>query len=146
MSNSDQIRILGLDVGDKRIGVAVCDALGITVTPVQTVHRKNSKADVARILEIVQKEEVGAVVIGLPKNMDGTEGEQAQKVRAFADQLSKELNLPLHFEDERLSTFTAIENLVERGIKTGKNRDLVDMEAAAIILRSYLDSSRRSHD
>lgn len=143
MSNLNQSRILGLDVGDKRIGVAVCDALGITVSPVETVHRKNAKADVSRILAIVQKEEVGAVVIGLPKNMDGTEGEQAQKVRAFAEQLSKELRLPLHFEDERLSTFTAIENLVERGIKTGKNRDLVDMEAAAIILRSFLDAQSK---
>lgn len=140
MSGSEQVRILGLDVGDKRIGVAVCDALGITVSPVETVHRKNVKADVARILVLVQREEVGAVVIGLPKNMDGTEGEQAQKVRAFADKVESETKVPIYFEDERLSTFTAIENLVERGIKTGKNRDLVDMEAAVIILRSFLDS------
>ncbi len=144
MSSSEQIRILGLDVGDKRIGVAVCDALGITVSPVETVHRKNAKVDVARILTLIEKEEVGAVVFGLPKNMDGTEGEQAQKVRAFAQKVEREVKVPIYFEDERLSTFTAIENLVERGIKTGKNRDLVDMEAAVIILRSYLDARRKA--
>jgi putative Holliday junction resolvase len=131
-------RMLGLDVGDKRIGVAVSDATGMFINPVGTVQRKNLKLDVARIKELAKQHGAEAFVIGLPKNMDGTEGNQAAKVRSFARELIGETSLPIHFEDERLSTFTAIERLVERGIKTGQNRDLVDMEAAAVILESFL--------
>jgi putative Holliday junction resolvase len=138
----EKSRLLALDVGDARIGVAVCDPTGMIVTPVETVHRKNMKMDVARIADIAKREEVGAVVIGLPKNMDGTEGEQATKVRSFAKKLARETGLTVHFEDERLSTFAATERLVERGVKTGTNRDLVDMEAAAIILQSFLDRQK----
>ncbi len=136
---TEESRLLALDVGDKRIGVAVSDSSGMLVTPVETVHRKNIKLDVARIAKLAEQHNAAAVVVGLPKNMDGTEGEQAAKVRSFAKKLTRETGLTAHFEDERLSTFTAIERLVERGIKTGTNRDLVDMEAAAIILQSFLD-------
>lgn len=136
---TEKSRLLALDVGDKRIGVAVSDATRMLVTPVETVHRKNTKVDVARVSKLAQDHEVAAVVIGLPKNMDGTEGDQAAKVRSFAKRLMRETGLTVHFEDERLSTFTAIERLVERGVNTGKNRDLVDMEAAAIILQSFLE-------
>lgn len=132
-------RLLALDVGDKRIGVAVSDATGLVVRPLETVHRKNMKTDVLRIAAIAEQQAAGAVVVGLPRNMDGTEGEQAVKVRSFAKQFQRATGLTVHFEDERLSTFTAIERLVERGVKTGQNRDLVDMEAAAIILESFLD-------
>jgi len=135
----EQSRLLALDVGDKRIGVAVSDATGMIVTPVETVHRKNMKADVTRIAEIARKQEVAAIVLGLPKNMDGTEGEQAAKVRSFAKKLEREAKVAIHFEDERLSTFEATERLVVRGVKTGTNRDLVDMEAAVIILQTFLE-------
>lgn len=139
MSDLPAARILGLDVGDKRIGVAVSDPTGMLVTPLVTVQRKNMKTDVARLVALVAEQEAGRVVVGLPKNMDGTEGDQARKVRSFAKQLAFATKLPIEFEDERLSTFSAIENLVERGVKTGHNRELVDMEAAAVILRSFLD-------
>jgi putative Holliday junction resolvase len=132
-------RILSLDVGDKRIGVAVSDPTGMLVTPLVTVQRKNMKSDVARLAALAAEQEAEMVVIGLPMNMDGTEGEQARKVRSFAKQLAFATKRPIEFHDERLSTFSAIENLVERGVKTGHNRDLVDMEAAAIILRAFLD-------
>ena len=135
-------RILGLDVGDKRIGVAVSDPTGMLVTPLITIHRKNMRTDVERLAALVTEQEAEMVVVGLPKNMDGTEGDQARKVRSLAKQLASATKLPIEFEDERLSTFSAIESLVERGVKTGHNRDLVDMEAAAIILRGFLD--RRS--
>lgn len=138
---NEKSRLLALDVGDKRIGVAVSDATRMLVRPVETVHRKNMLADVARISKLAQEHEVAAVVIGLPKNMDGTEGEQAAKVRSFAKKLMRETGLTVHFEDERLSTFTATERLVARGVNTGKNRDLVDMEAAVVILQSFLDHS-----
>jgi putative Holliday junction resolvase len=132
-------RLLALDVGDKRIGVAVSDVTGMLTTPVETVHRKNSKTDVARICKLIEDHEAKAIVVGLPKNMDGTEGEQAAKVRSFAKKLVRETRLEVHFEDERLSSFSAIENLVARGVDTGRNRDLIDMEAAAIILKSFLE-------
>jgi putative Holliday junction resolvase len=132
-------RILGLDVGDKRIGIAVSDPTGLLVTPLVTIQRKNRRADVARLAALVAKQEAGMVVVGLPLNMDGTEGEQALKVRSFAKQLSFAIKMPIELQDERLSTFSAIEALTERGVRTGHNRELVDMEAAAIILRTFLD-------
>jgi putative Holliday junction resolvase len=132
-------RIVSLDVGDKRIGVAVSDPTGMLVTPLRTIHRKNMQKDVAAVSALLIEQEAEIVVVGLPTNMDGTEGEQARKVRSFSKQLQSATKLPVEFEDERLSTFSAIESLVERGVKTGHNRDLVDMEAAAIILRSFLD-------
>jgi putative holliday junction resolvase len=136
---SNYSRLLALDIGDKRIGVAVSDPTRTLAKPVETIHRKNTRLDLARVANLVEQHEAAAIIVGLPKNMDGTEGEQASKVRAFAEKLSGEMGLTVHFEDERLSTFTAIERLVERGIKTGENRDLVDMEAAAVILESFLD-------
>lgn len=138
----ERARVLALDVGDKRIGVAVSDRTGMLVTPLETIHRKNNAMDIARVRKLAEEQEVEIVVVGLPKNMDGTEGGQAKKVRFFARGLSQDTGLTIHFEDERLSTFTATERLVERGVDTGRNRDLVDMEAAAIILQSYLDSNQ----
>jgi putative Holliday junction resolvase len=111
--------------------------------PVVTLQRKNKKVDLARIANLAREHEAEAVVIGLPKNVDGSEGEQAAKVRSFARKVARETGLAVHLEDERLSTFMAIERLVERGVKTGQNRDLVDMEAAAIILQSFLDRQPR---
>lgn len=136
-------RILALDVGDKRIGVAVSVPFAMIVSPVETIQRKNLRTDISRVAELAKEHDAGEVVIGLPKNMDGTEGEQSQKVRSFAEKLTNETGLTIHFEDERLSTFTAIERLVERGIKTGQNRELVDMEAAVVILESFLQRKSR---
>ncbi len=126
-------------MGDKRIGVAVSDPSGMLSRPLETVHRKNMKVDVARIARLAEQHEATAVVIGLPRNLNGSEGEQAAKVQAFARRFSRATGLKVYLENEQLSTFTAIERLVERGVKTGHNRDLVDMEAATIILQSFLD-------
>src|SRR5689334_15172115 len=111
-------RILGLDVGDKRIGVAVSDPTGMLVTPLITIQRKNMRLDVARLAALAAEQEAGSVVVGLPLNMDGSEGEQALKVRSLAKQLASATQLPIKFQDERLSTFSAIEALTERGVKT----------------------------
>src|SRR5205823_8531321 len=108
-------------------------------------HRKNFKVDLARIKDLAREHQARAFVVGLPLNMDGTEGDQAAKVRTFAEKLARETGLIVHFEDERLSTFTAIERLVERGVKTGHNRDLVDKEAAAVILESYFAQHQGEH-
>jgi putative Holliday junction resolvase len=134
-------RIIGLDVGDKRIGVAVSDPTGLVVTPLLTIQRKNSRVDVERLVALLAQEEAKMVVFGLPLNMDGTEGQQARKVRSLAKLISFATDVQIRFQDERLSTFSAIEILTERGVKTGHNRELVDMEAAAIILRTFLDSN-----
>lgn len=123
--------------------MAVSDRSGMLAKPVVTLQRKNMKVDLARIANLAREHEAEAVVIGLPKNVDGSEGEQAAKVRSFARKVARETGLAVHLEDERLSTFMAIERLVERGVKTGQNRDLVDMEAAAIILQSFLDRQPR---
>ncbi len=136
---TERSRLLALDVGDKRIGVAVSDVTRMLVKPVETIQRKNSKSDVARVSKLTEEHEAAAVIVGLPKNMDGSEGEQAAKVRSFAKKIMRETRLPVYFEDERLSSFTATERLVERGIDTGRNRELIDMEAAVVILQSYLD-------
>jgi putative Holliday junction resolvase len=138
----DYYRVLALDVGNKRIGVAVSDATRLIARPVETVTRKNREYDVRRVAEIIAEQEAAVVVIGLPKNMDDSEGEQATRTRAFAKHLSRVTSARIIFEDERLSTFSAIESLVERGVKTGHSRELVDMEAATIILQGYLDRER----
>src|SRR5579872_5856867 len=102
---TESSRIMGLDVGDKRIGIAVSDLSRMMATPLETLQRKNSKVDVARIAALVKAQECSVIVVGLPKNMDGTEGEQAMKVRSFGTKLARESGLPVYFEDERLSTF-----------------------------------------
>lgn len=140
----DQYRVLALDVGDKRIGVAVSDLSRLIARPVETVTRKNRESDIRRIAQISAEQEAAVIVIGLPRNMDNSEGAQAAKARSFAKHLARATSARIVFEDERLSTFSAIESLVERGIKTGHARELVDMEAATIILQGYLDRERAS--
>ncbi len=133
-------RSLGLDVGDRRIGVAISDPLGITAAGLETIERKNSQVDVAAIAELARRHGAVEIVIGLPKNMDGSIGEQAQKVQSFGKKLARATGLPIIYEDERLSTISAIRTLTIQGVKTGHNKDLVDRQAAAIILQKHLDS------
>ncbi|MBY0549225.1 MAG: Holliday junction resolvase RuvX [Candidatus Obscuribacterales bacterium] len=132
-------RSIGLDVGDKRIGIAISDPLGITSAGLDTLHRKNMQTDLVAIAEFAKRHNAVEFVIGLPANMDGTLGSQAQKVQSFGKKLARLTGLPVIYEDERLSTFTAIHTLTALGVKTGHNRDLVDKQAAAIILQKYLD-------
>ncbi len=132
-------RCLGLDVGDKRIGIAISDLLGLTAAGLETLHRTNMQTDVRKIAEMAQRHGAVEIIVGLPANMDGTLGEQAQKVQSFGRKLARVTGLPIIYEDERLSTFTAIQTLTLLGVKTGHNRDLVDKQAAAVILQKYLD-------
>lgn len=137
-------RCLGLDVGDKRIGIAISDQLGLTAAGLETYHRSNSQNDVKAITEIAKRHCAVEIIIGLPANMDGTLGEQALKVQRFGKKLARATGLPIIYEDERLSTFTAIHTLTVLGVKTGHNRDLVDKQAAAVILQKYLDRTYHS--
>jgi putative Holliday junction resolvase len=132
-------RIIGLDIGDKRIGVAISDPLGITAAGLETIERKNMRADIYAVTEMARRHGAVEIVVGLPKNMDGSIGEQAQKVQAFCRKLARASGFPIVYEDERLSTVSAIRTLTLQGVKTGHNKDLVDRQSAAIILQKFLD-------
>lgn len=136
---SEKPRVLGLDVGDKRIGVAISDPLHITAAGLETIVRQDLQLDVDRITQLAHRHHAEKIVIGMPLNMDGSQGEQAAKVMAFGKKLARASGLPIIYEDERLSTISAIRTLTVQGVKTGHNKQLVDMQAAAIILQKHLD-------
>ena len=137
-------KIIALDVGDARIGVASCDPLRLTVRPLRTLRRHSRRRDFEALAQIYAEEEAVLVVCGLPYNMDGSEGPQAQKMRNWAARFMRALRairgeeVPLVFWDERLSSFTADE-LIANGESDAAGQDAV---AAAVILRSYLDARR----
>jgi putative Holliday junction resolvase len=132
-------RILGLDVGDKRIGIAISDPLGITAAGLETLKRVNTQTDVNAVAKIAERHGAVQIVVGLPLNMDGTAGAQAEKTRTFGRKLAQATGLPIVYEDERLSTISAIRTLTLQNVKTGHNKELVDRQAAAIILQKFLD-------
>lgn len=136
-------RLAGLDLGTRTIGVALSDAGRIIATPYETIRRSKLKADIARLKEIIAREGVGALVLGLPINMDGSEGPRAQATRQFAADLGKEVDLPLCFWDERLSTYAAEQLLLEAGTSRKRRAEVIDKLAAAVILQGLLDSLRR---
>lgn len=136
---SEKPRYIGLDIGDKRIGVAISDPLGYTAAGLETIQRINTDKDVRMVQEIAARHGAVLLVLGLPLNMDGSSGAQAEKVKSFGRKLARATELPVVYEDERLSTISAIRTLTLQGVKTGKNRDLVDRQAAAIILQRFLD-------
>ena len=135
------MRILALDIGDVRIGLAVSDALGITANPVETyVRAKNDEAkDALYIAQLAQKLGAQRYVLGLPINMDGTEGPRVEKTRAFAQALAAVSPIPIDYQDERLTTVTAERVLIEQGVRREKRKEVIDKVAAVIILRAYLD-------
>ncbi len=136
---SDKPRIIGLDIGDKRIGIAISDPLGITAAGLETIERRNSRVDVEVVKQIAERHGATQIVVGLPLNMDGSSGDQADRIRSFASKLARETGLPIVYEDERLSTVSAIRTLTLQGVDTGRSRELVDRQAAAIILQKFLD-------
>jgi|SRR6187455_1571128 putative Holliday junction resolvase len=131
--------VAALDVGDARIGVAVADDLGISVRGVGVVSRKGGAYDLEAVGRMLAGHGVSRVVVGLPLNMDGTEGRQAARVRAFGERLANHLGLPIDYWDERLTTFEAEDRLRSSGVKAARRRELIDQVAAEVILRSYLD-------
>jgi putative Holliday junction resolvase len=131
------MRYLAIDYGTKRTGVAICDAEERVASPLCVLHGQRDLA--MQIAQIVKAEGVGAIVVGLPINMDGSEGSQARVVRAFVEQLVNQVDIPVHVQDERLSSFGAEEKLKASGLSRGKKRDLLDAIAAAEILRAFLE-------
>lgn len=136
-------RILGLDLGSKTIGLALSDTRRTVATPMETIRRRKFTADAARIAAICDEQEVGALVIGLPLNMDGSEGPRAQSARQFATNIAAKIALPIAFWDERLSTVAAERALLEADTSRAKRREVIDKMAAAIILQGALDRLER---
>ncbi len=134
-------RIVALDIGDVRIGVAVSDPTRTIASPVEVITRVGWGPDTKKIRALCDRYETTLVVSGLPLNMDGSEGFQAQKVRAFCDQLSK-AGLTVYFQDERLSTVTAEDALLEGNVSREGRKKTVDKVAAAIILEQWLQSQK----
>ena len=134
-------RILALDVGDKRIGIALSDETQMIATPHSVYTRVGWGPDVKHIQKLYEENEAVLVVCGLPKNMDGSVGFQAEKVKSFAEQLKK-AGLPVAFQDERLSTVSAHQALIEGGMRRDERKGTVDKVAAAVILQSYLDAGK----
>lgn len=134
-------RILCLDVGDKRIGIAMSDEMRLIATPHSVYTRVGFGPDVKHIAGLCQQHQVSFVLCGLPKNMDGSIGFQAEKVKAFAEKLM-EAGLQVIFQDERLSTVSAHHALIEGGMRRDDRKGTVDKVAAAVILQSYLDAQR----
>ena len=136
--------ILGLDVGDVRIGVSISDELGFAAHPVCTITRKNRKTDLKAICDLINSHQVEEVVIGLPLMLDGEVGIQAEKVQRFANRLKREARIPVHLRDERLTTVEASEILREVGKPRKKQRNVIDQVAAVVILEGYLNDSGES--
>ena len=138
-------RIVCLDIGDVRIGVAVSDPTGTIASPVEVIHRIGWGPDTRKICEICARYETNRLLSGLPLNMDGSEGFQAQKVRAFCDRLVQS-GLSVCFQDERLSTVAAEDALIEGGISRTGRKQLVDKVAASVILQQWLDEQTNKEE
>ncbi|MBQ3337002.1 MAG: Holliday junction resolvase RuvX [Selenomonadaceae bacterium] len=137
------MRALALDIGDKTIGVAASDLLGITAQGVETIRRTSNKEDLKRLGELVKNFEATTFVIGLPKNMDGTEGARCEVVKKFAEKIGAAFpEVNQIFWDERLSTVAATKNLIAADVSRKKRKKVIDKMAAVYILQGYLDSGK----
>lgn len=135
------MRALGLDAGDRTIGVAVSDLLGLTAQGVETIRRTTLEADLARIQELMSQYETKILIMGYPKNMNGTEGPRCEFVRQLADEIVKvEPEAKITFWDERLSTVAAGRSLIEADVSRKKRKKVIDKMAAVFILQGWLDS------
>ncbi len=141
------MRSLGLDIGDRRIGVALSDPLGILASPLKVIERGLDGEDIAAILELVKQYKVECIIAGMPRSMDGSLGYQAEKVQSFIDNLKMQTAVPVESRDERLTTVNAKKMVEEAGRKkrskgTRFKKGEYDAAAAAIILQSYLNEAR----
>lgn len=147
MTAEDHERMMGLDVGTKTIGVAVSDPLGYTAQPVTVIRRRNKQVDLAELRHLVEVYNVKRFVVGYPLSMSGEAGPQAAFVSAFTEDL-KGLGLPIELVDERLTTKQAQQVLIMGGVRREKRREVIDQQAAVLILQSFMDreARRRAND
>jgi putative holliday junction resolvase len=137
-------KLLGLDLGTKTIGVAISDGMRYSATPLETVRRTKFTADAARLIELVAENQASGIVLGLPLNMDGSEGPRAQSTRAFARNLAPKLTIPIVFWDERLSTSAVTRTLIDADVRRDKRAEVVDKLAASYILQGVLERLRHA--
>lgn len=133
------MKVLGIDHGEARIGVAVSDELGMLAHPLETIAVKEMKDPIGRIAELATREKASTIVIGMPRNMDGSYGPAAEKVRAFAEKVRAKTNAAVQFWDERLSSVAAQRALHESGRNVKESRKVIDQVAAVMILQGWLD-------
>ena len=136
-------KLLGLDLGTKTIGVAISDGMRYSATPLETIKRTKFTADANRLLELIEENQAVGFVLGLPLNMDGSEGPRVQSTRAFARNLGTRTPIPIVFWDERLSTAAVTRTLLEADVRRDKRREVVDKLAASYILQGALERLRR---
>jgi len=134
------MRILGLDLGDRTIGIAVCDPLGYTAQGITTTRRKKEEADIDALKKLCDEYKVEKIVLGFPKNMNGTIGPQGEKAIAFGEKIKVILSLEVILWDERLTTVAATRAMLEADMSRAKRKSIVDKVAATYILQGYLDS------
>lgn len=145
MTRVPGVRALGVDLGSKRVGIAVSDSSGTIASALTTVHRsKNRRHDHAEIAKLVRVEECEVVVVGLPLSLDGTHGSAAQGAMKEAKQLEESVGVPVVMYDERFSTVTAERHMMEVGLDAKQRRKVVDKAAAAVILQAWLDHRRNT--
>ncbi|MFZ1813010.1 MAG: Holliday junction resolvase RuvX [Rhizobiaceae bacterium] len=136
-------RLFGIDLGTKTIGIAVCNGGLSIATPFHTIRRTKFTQDAQKLVALANQEKVGGLVVGLPVNMDGTEGPRAQSTRAFVRNLARITDLPVAFQDERLSTVSAESQMLEAGTRRSVRRERIDEMAAAVILQDALERLNR---
>src|ERR1700692_591849 len=132
-------RVMGLDVGSRRIGIAVSDPLGITAQGLETLQRRNKRQDLAALERVIREYSVREIVVGLPLRMSGAEGTQSEKMRGFAEELAKKFRLPVHLWDERLTSAEANRFLRETELSIAKRGRAVDRMAAVLILQGWME-------
>ena len=133
------MRILGLDIGQKTIGLAISDPLGLTAQGLTTIRRKNKQSDIEELKKVCKEYEVETLVIGLPKNMNNSIGFAGEKIQEFVELIKEEIGLKIEFWDERLTTVAAHRAMLEADLSRGKRKKIVDKVAATYILQGYLD-------
>lgn len=133
------MRIMALDVGSRTIGIACSDALLMTAQGIETIRRTSLENDFNRLLELISEYEVHELVVGMPKNMNGTKGDRAEKTEEFVEKMKVVIDLPVTFWDERLSTVMAERQLIAADVSRKKRKGVIDKMAAVVILQGYLD-------
>ncbi|UXN69366.1 Holliday junction resolvase RuvX [Devosia neptuniae] len=136
-------RIMGLDLGTKTIGVAISDGMRYSATPLETIKRTKFTQDAIRLEELIAQNAIAAIILGLPLNMDGSEGPRVQSTRAFARSLAQRITLPIAFWDERLSTSAVTRMMIDADLRRDRRAEIVDKLAASYILQGALDRLRR---
>lgn len=137
------MRIMGLDIGDKTIGVAVSDPLGWTAQGIKTIRRVGIKSDINEIISMIKEYNVEKIVAGYPKNMNGTIGPRAESIMKFCDRLKSAAGIELVLEDERLTTVAAQKMLIDADVRREKRKKVIDTVASTYILQTYLDRTNR---